>query len=94
VVREVHEEISYFVAPDRFEYLVSYNGVDFEADGGSVRAEFFVARDVPVDALMVTEGSLLIVEPDRFADVEHKLAPSARFAMDALFEQQRTRVAN
>jgi len=87
VVREVHEEISYFVAPNRFEYLASYDGPDFETDG-NVRAEFFIARGVPVEPLVVTEGSLLIVEPDKFADVEHRLTPSARFAMRALFEQK------
>jgi 8-oxo-dGTP diphosphatase len=88
VVREIHEELSYFVAPDRFEHLVSYNGIEVDAEGGSVRGEFFIARDVPVDALMVTEGSLLIVEPDKLASVEHILAPSARIAMKALFDMQ------
>jgi 8-oxo-dGTP diphosphatase len=88
VVREIHEELSYFVAPDRFEHLVSYNGIEVDAEGGSVRGEFFIARDVPVDALMVTEGSLLIVEPDKLASVEHILAPSTRFAMKALFDMQ------
>jgi 8-oxo-dGTP diphosphatase len=91
VVREIHEEISYFVAPDRFEHLVSYNGVEVDAEGGSVRGEFFIARDVPVDALMVTEGSLLIVEPNELATLEHKLAPSTRFAMKALFNKQAAR---
>jgi 8-oxo-dGTP diphosphatase len=89
VVREIHEEISYFVSPDRFKHLASYNGVEFEVDaeGGTVRGEFFIAHDVPVDALMVTEGSLLIVEPDKLATVEHKLAPSARFALKALADK-------
>jgi 8-oxo-dGTP diphosphatase len=80
VVREIHEEISYFVAPDRFEHLASYNGIEFDAEGGNVRGEFYIARDVPVDALVVTEGSLLIVEPDKLAALEHRLAPSTRYA--------------
>ena len=53
VVREVHEEISYFVAPERFDHLASYSGTDADAQGGTVRGEFFVARDVPADALRV-----------------------------------------
>jgi len=88
VVREIHEEISYFLSPDRFEHLITHNGVDFDVEGGTVRSEFFIARDVPVDALMVTEGSLLIVEPDKLATVANKLTPTAWFAMEAFFNKQ------
>jgi 8-oxo-dGTP diphosphatase len=88
VVREIYEEISYFVPPERFEHLASYDGTEFEADGGTVRGEFFVVRDVPADALIVTEGSLLIVEPDKLAPVEHKFAPSTQFAIRAFFDSR------
>jgi len=81
VVREVYEEIGYFISADRFEHLVSYNGTEFDIDGDTMRGEFFMARDIPIDELNVTEGSLLVVEPDKLATVEHKLAPSVRFAM-------------
>lgn len=30
-VREIHEEIGYFVPPHCFEHLMTYNGVDFDA---------------------------------------------------------------
>jgi 8-oxo-dGTP diphosphatase len=88
VVREIHEEISYFISPDRFEHLVSYDGIEADSEGGTVRGEIYIARDVPVGALIVTEGSLLIVEPDKLVTVEHKFAPSARVAMKALFDKQ------
>jgi 8-oxo-dGTP diphosphatase len=91
VVREIHEEISYFISPDRFEHLVSYDGVEVDAESGTVHGEFFIVRDVPVDALIVTEGSLLIVEPDKTATVEHKFAPSTRFTMKVLFDKQAAR---
>jgi 8-oxo-dGTP pyrophosphatase MutT (NUDIX family) len=84
VVREIYEEIGYFISPDRFQHLASYNGTEFDADCGTLRSEFFVVRDVPVGALNVTEGSLLVVEPDKLGVIEHKLAPSTRFAMKAL----------
>jgi 8-oxo-dGTP diphosphatase len=84
VVREVYEEVGYFIAPDRFEHLASYNGTEFDIDGGTMRSEFFLARDIPIDELNVTEGSLLVVEPDQLATVEYKLAQSVRFAMQAL----------
>lgn len=87
VVREIQEEIRHFVAADRFERLVSYNGVEVDADGSIVRGEFYIARDVPVHELAVTEGHLTIVEPDKLYTVWHKFAPSTRFAMNALFDK-------
>ena len=83
VVREIHKEISFFVPAKRFEFLVSFDGTDMDVDGGFVHGEFFIARDIPVNALVVTEGSLLIVKPDEIINIERKLAPSARFAMQA-----------
>jgi 8-oxo-dGTP diphosphatase len=88
VVREVHEEISYFVTPERFEHLASYSGVDTDAEGGTVRGEFFVARDVPADALLITEGSLLIAERDDLLPLMRWLVPSAQFAISTFFNNQ------
>jgi 8-oxo-dGTP pyrophosphatase MutT (NUDIX family) len=56
VVREIHEEISYFVPAERFEYLASLDGSDIIVDDGTVRAEFFITRDIPTDALVVTKA--------------------------------------
>src|SRR5438445_5093325 len=41
-VRELHEELSYFVAPERFKPLCEYAGLDWADSAGSLRAEFFV----------------------------------------------------
>jgi 8-oxo-dGTP diphosphatase len=83
VVREIHEELSYCVPAERFEHLASLAGGDTDVDGGLVRAEFFIVRDIPVERLLVTEGSLLIAQPDRIFEIANKLTPSARFAMRA-----------
>jgi 8-oxo-dGTP diphosphatase len=83
VVREIHEEISYVVAAEQFEYLASLVGGDIDVDGGALHAEFFIARDVPVDRLTVTEGSLLIARPDEIQGLAHRLTPSARLALKA-----------
>jgi 8-oxo-dGTP diphosphatase len=80
-VREIHEEISYFVPADRFEYLAGLSSGDIDAEGGSVHAEFFIVRDIPIEGLIVTEGSLLVTQPDKIIEIEHKLTPAARFAM-------------
>jgi 8-oxo-dGTP pyrophosphatase MutT (NUDIX family) len=82
VVREVHEEISYFVLPEQFEYLAEKHGVDVE--GGIIHCQIFVARDIPSDKLVITEGSLLIVRPDELSRIEPNLSPIARLALKAL----------
>jgi 8-oxo-dGTP diphosphatase len=89
IVREIYEEVSDFVPAERFEYLASLDGTDTDVDGGNVRGQFFIARDIPADALMITEGSLLIVKPNELAQMEHKLTPSARFAMKAYLCKRR-----
>jgi 8-oxo-dGTP diphosphatase len=88
IVREIHEELSYFVPAKRFERLARLNGVDIDVDGGTVRGDFFIARDIPADALVITEGSLLIVKPDEIIKIEPKLTPSARFAIKAFFDNR------
>ncbi len=83
-VREVHEEVSYFVPPEQFEYLTERHGVDPAVEGGIIYGHLFVARDIPSDKLVITEGSLLIVSPDELSQIESNLAPSARIALKAL----------
>jgi 8-oxo-dGTP pyrophosphatase MutT (NUDIX family) len=89
IVREIHEEIGYFVPAECFEYLRSFAGADVDIEGGSLRGHLFVARDVPVDALAITEGSLLIVEPAEINKIELKLAPTTRFALQAYLNKMR-----
>jgi 8-oxo-dGTP diphosphatase len=87
VVREIHEEIGYFIPARRFEHLGSLDGVDIDVEGGTFRGDLFIARDIPVDALVITEGSLLIVEPDEIIEIEPRLTPTARFALKAYFDK-------
>jgi 8-oxo-dGTP diphosphatase len=85
VVREIHEELSYYLPPERFERLSHWVGPDSEVPGGTVHAEFFVTREVPADNLNVTEGSLKIVPVSELDKIEDALTPSARFALQSLF---------
>lgn len=80
VVREVNEEISYYVAPGRFQYLVTYDGV-LHSNGATARGAIFVAEGIPADSLVVTEGSLLIVPQTDLTEIKHKLSPSASFGL-------------
>ena len=83
VVREIYEEISYFVPAERFEYLASLSGEAVDVEGGLLRAEFFIVSGIPVESLTITEGALLVARPEEVIKIDHKLAPSARFAMKA-----------
>ena len=58
VVRELHEELSYFVPAVRFKYLTSVDGKDIDPDSGSFSGDLSIARDIRVEALIITEGSL------------------------------------
>jgi 8-oxo-dGTP pyrophosphatase MutT (NUDIX family) len=82
VVREVDEEISFFIAPERFRPLVTYTQtVDVT---GTVRyGEIFVAQGIELKQLKVTEGALFIMTPDELPEVNTKLSPAARLALVA-----------
>jgi 8-oxo-dGTP diphosphatase len=80
VVREIHEELSFFIPPERFQHLASYGGTDPYVAGGTLWRELYVTSDVPVEALRVTEGSLLIVEIADVPALVARLTPSAHAA--------------
>lgn len=83
VVREIHEEIGYFVPADRFEHVGSFDGDDIDRKEGKIHGHLFVVRDIPVDALVVAEGSLLIVEPMKIGEIEPRLVPTTLLALKA-----------
>lgn len=78
VVREIYEEVGYFVPPSGFQYLSQFDGNDL---GQQLYGELFFARDVPAQDLVITEGSLLIVEPGELITLDLQLTPDARFAI-------------
>jgi 8-oxo-dGTP diphosphatase len=83
-VREIHEELSYYVPPERFEFLTRFEGADPEKPGGIVRAEFFVIRGLKVTDLTITEGQLLVVQPTKLDAIRLKPTPSARLELNTL----------
>jgi len=80
-VREVHEEISHFIAAERFEHLASFRGPDPYIAGGILCRELYVVRDVPVELLKVTEGTLFVAEMKDVPALVPRLAPSAHDAI-------------
>jgi 8-oxo-dGTP pyrophosphatase MutT (NUDIX family) len=83
-VRELHEELCFLIPAEKLHPVAQLNGPDGEVPGGTVHAEFFVARDIPVDRLSITEGSLKIVEVDDLEGIVAELTPAALFALIAL----------
>jgi 8-oxo-dGTP pyrophosphatase MutT (NUDIX family) len=90
VVREVHEEIDLYLAPERFELIGSYFGPDHATPHGIRHGQVFVARNVPVDQLTITEGSLRIVALDELQRIQDLLAPSAKYALDVFLKLEHT----
>jgi 8-oxo-dGTP diphosphatase len=80
-VREVHEEISYFIPPERFEHLATFRGPDPFIAGGTLWRELYVIRGVPVEPLRITEGILFIAEMRDVPALVPRLAPSAHAAI-------------
>jgi 8-oxo-dGTP diphosphatase len=82
VVREIHEEIGYFIHPERFKFLAPYERLD--QIHGRIRGELFVAHGVPTAKLRITEGTLLVAERTDLSALEPEFTPSALAALQAL----------
>jgi 8-oxo-dGTP pyrophosphatase MutT (NUDIX family) len=94
VARELHEELSHFIPQERFEPLFSYEGPDWDQSGATLHGEFFIVRDIPIDAVTVTEGTLLVVSGiAAFDSLQEKLAPSAAHALRAYAEKHTVTVS-
>lgn len=82
IAREVSEEISIDLPLERFERLTVYQGIDLEI-GGPIRAEFFVARDIPIEQVRVTEGCLVVANAENIPRLGERLTAYARLALKA-----------
>ncbi|WP_128917800.1 NUDIX domain-containing protein [Bradyrhizobium nanningense] len=82
IVREIFEEIGCRLPASSFQHLASRLGPDPDVPGGVVHGEIFVARNIPIDRLIVCEGTLLVMRPSAISEIAHKLVPSAHFALE------------
>jgi len=88
VAREVHEETGWYVPSERFEYLGSYGGTDFDRPAGTIEAKYYFVCDAPTESIVVTEGALLVVERSDLSGLLHRFAPSSRRAMNIFLERE------
>lgn len=91
VVREIHEEIGYYLPPERFELIGQYSGTDHLTPDGTLHGEVFLARDVPIDQLTVTEGRLAIVAVDELERISGRLARPAQYALQIFLKRDPTK---
>src|ERR1700723_4227713 len=80
VVREINEEISYCVTPEHFLHLAGHKGGDPEVNNCTIHSDFFIARDLPLEDLIITEGTLLIANRNGLAVMVPQFVPGFRFA--------------
>lgn len=64
IAREVSEEIGIHLPLERFQPLTVYEDIDLEI-GGPIRAEFFVARNISLAQIRVTEGCLVVANAEK-----------------------------
>lgn len=77
--RELHEEIGQLLPLERFAPLLSFEA-RFHGDF-VLHDDVFVARDVPSDALAVTEGRPLFVKLGELCALYGRMAPATSFAI-------------
>ena len=53
VVREVHEEIGFYLPPEKFEYIGRKVGPDHWLPDCTLHNEIFLAGDVPIERLTI-----------------------------------------
>ena len=82
ISREVSEEISINLPLERFQPLTVYAGIDLEI-GGPIRAEFFVARNISIAQVRITEGCLVVAEAEKIPRLGGRLTAYARLALKA-----------
>lgn len=89
VVREVYEEIGFYLPAERFASIGRYVEPDHWLPGCTLHTEIFLAREVPIDSLTITEGSLKIFAFDELGYIHDLLAPTAKHALKIFLTHER-----
>jgi len=87
-VRELNEELGCSLSANHFEPFFSLIGPDPAVPGGTLHAEYFIVRNLVVEELRVSEGTLVVVERDELAKIEQKLTPTVHAALTKYLKNQ------
>lgn len=82
IAREVSEEIGIRLPLERFQPLTVYEDIDLEI-GGPIRAEFFVARNISLTEIRITEGCLVVANAEKIPRLGGRLTAYAQLALRA-----------
>ena len=88
-MREFQEELTYSVPAERFEHFMSYNGPDLDVEGYTAHGEIFIVRDIPVDAVTVSEGSLVIARLEELRSLKDRFVPFPWLILETFLSQNR-----
>jgi len=88
VVREVHEEIGYYLPPEGFEMIARYFGPHHALPDTDAHGEIFLAREVPIGSLAIAEGRLRVVALDELDLIRYDLAMPARYGLGIFLDRQ------
>ncbi|MGX4803537.1 NUDIX domain-containing protein [Bradyrhizobium guangdongense] len=88
IVREIEEEVGASLPPSRFEHLTSLDVPDPENASGHVKGEYFIAREICTADLVVTEGQLLVIDPENIETIRDELTPLTKLVLRQFFAGQ------
>ncbi|MCS3765342.1 arsenate reductase/protein-tyrosine-phosphatase family protein [Bradyrhizobium centrosematis] len=91
IVREISEEIGAKLSQDDFHHLLTLDAPDPENVDGHVKGTYFVARGLDSSTLEVTEGALVIVEPEGVRAIRDNLTPLTTVVLNCFLASQTTR---
>jgi 8-oxo-dGTP pyrophosphatase MutT (NUDIX family) len=84
LARELLEETGEAFAPDRFEPLVELRAA--YPNGGGINGSFYVVRNVPIERLVITEGTPLVVDAADVRGLLGRMTPSACYVSRLFLE--------
>lgn len=91
IARELREELSYPVAPERFEFLTTLDDCGEVVGGNAVRGNVFLVQGIPSNEVVVTEGSLAIVTPEELrhslSHIAQDLTPASWFGLKTFLDR-------
>jgi hypothetical protein len=70
------------------ELIARYSGPHHSLPDTEVRAELFVARGVPIESLVITEGTLIVIPVDEIDEIRDRLPAPVRYALDAFLNSR------
>lgn len=86
-MREVYEETGYRLSAGRFELIARYSGPHHSIPNTEAHAELFVARGIPIERLVISEGRLIAVALNKLDELRDRLSDGARYGLNIFLKR-------